>query len=438
MTGRRQMLCDAIAALSTDCEFKDVEERLEPFFTAATPCESTRDGIDKGEYTPLMLACDKGKVQVLLYLQEKLLSSSSTKDVYALIGKPTERCNDDENTALHHAARSGCSKAIPILAKMEGSSAFALGSERNSHGDTPLMIASAFGYVDFCRAWHDICSSGEKNNLQDIQTIWQLENDSGDSCLSLACGQGKVAVVQMLLSELHLDVEIELLDKCRASVNRMEVALRKHPKLVDQHMDQVISEKTCVQMLEKNLLEKSNLAASSLLQEVEQGLVPTSAKQLQKKRNAKQKGKAMRRNKQEQSTKNQLNEPGGRMIQRTTDNLEITTLKNGAIAVRVEGSPMEQRENTVQTIPEKRSVEDLFRERFQGGVATEVDAVMQALCLDIPMLLYTPHGMALDLSPSQLDAVQGILERQLRSVQEARAIQERMHATSSSNLGSSA
>jgi hypothetical protein len=43
------------------------------------------------------------------------------------------------------------------------------------------------------------------------------------------------------------------------------------------------------------------------------------------------------------------------------------------------------------------------------------------------MLLYTPHGMAIDLSPSQLDAVEDILERQLKGIREARKIQERLH-----------
>jgi hypothetical protein len=62
-------------------------------------------------------------------------------------------------------------------------------------------------------------------------------------------------------------------------------------------------------------------------------------------------------------------------------------------------------------------------------VSTEVDAVMKALCLDVSMLLYTPHGMALNLSPSQLDAIQSILEKQIGAVQGARDIQNRMHDT---------
>jgi hypothetical protein len=73
----------------------------------------------------------------------------------------------------------------------------------------------------------------------------------------------------------------------------------------------------------------------------------------------------------------------------------------------------------------------MFRDRFkQGRICSEVDFAMRALCLDMSMLLYTPHRMAIDLSPSQLDAVEDILERQLKGIHEARGIQGRLHASS--------
>ena len=56
---------------------------------------------------------------------------------------------------------------------------------------------------------------------------------------------------------------------------------------------------------------------------------------------------------------------------------------------------------------------------------SDVDSVLSALCLDVNCLLYSDHGMALNLSPAQLDAVQQILEEQLQSVRKARALQQR-------------
>jgi len=56
---------------------------------------------------------------------------------------------------------------------------------------------------------------------------------------------------------------------------------------------------------------------------------------------------------------------------------------------------------------------------------SDADSVLSALCLEVGCLLYSDYGMALNLSPAQLDAVQQILEEQLQSVHKARAIQER-------------
>eukprot|EP00957_Ditylum_brightwellii_P068454 5197268-Ditylum_brightwellii.AAC.1 len=56
----------------------------------------------------------------------------------------------------------------------------------------------------------------------------------------------------------------------------------------------------------------------------------------------------------------------------------------------------------------------------------ESEAVMDSLCLDASMLLYTPHGMAMNLSPCQLDAVEVVLKKQLEAVEEGKRIQRRV------------
>mmetsp|Transcript_17804 Transcript_17804/g.25157 ORF Transcript_17804/g.25157 Transcript_17804/m.25157 type:complete len:608 (+) Transcript_17804:92-1915(+) len=54
------------------------------------------------------------------------------------------------------------------------------------------------------------------------------------------------------------------------------------------------------------------------------------------------------------------------------------------------------------------------------------ELLMDSLCLDASMLLLTPQGMAMKLSPSQLDAVESILRNQLEAVRGAKAIHERV------------
>lgn len=64
--------------------------------------------------------------------------------------------------------------------------------------------------------------------------------------------------------------------------------------------------------------------------------------------------------------------------------------------------------------------------------AENIHDTMEALCLHVSQLLLTPHGMALHLSPSQLDAMEQILQRQCQAVSQAREIQQRLHETANS------
>ena len=56
----------------------------------------------------------------------------------------------------------------------------------------------------------------------------------------------------------------------------------------------------------------------------------------------------------------------------------------------------------------------------------DIGALMESLCLDPAMLLLSPHGMAIEMSPCQLDAIESILNHQLRATNEARRIQKRL------------
>mmetsp|Transcript_36859 Transcript_36859/g.77320 ORF Transcript_36859/g.77320 Transcript_36859/m.77320 type:complete len:227 (+) Transcript_36859:201-881(+) len=60
------------------------------------------------------------------------------------------------------------------------------------------------------------------------------------------------------------------------------------------------------------------------------------------------------------------------------------------------------------------------------AVDGDMAAVMESLCLDPSMLLLSPHGMAMEMSPCQLDAIESILNHQLNATKEARKIQSRL------------
>eukprot|EP00560_Eucampia_antarctica_P000576 CAMPEP_0197837798 /NCGR_PEP_ID=MMETSP1437-20131217/33347_1 /TAXON_ID=49252 ORGANISM="Eucampia antarctica, Strain CCMP1452" /NCGR_SAMPLE_ID=MMETSP1437 /ASSEMBLY_ACC=CAM_ASM_001096 /LENGTH=124 /DNA_ID=CAMNT_0043445141 /DNA_START=242 /DNA_END=616 /DNA_ORIENTATION=+ len=62
------------------------------------------------------------------------------------------------------------------------------------------------------------------------------------------------------------------------------------------------------------------------------------------------------------------------------------------------------------------------------NLKSQSEAVMESLCLDASMLLLTPHGMAMHLSPCQIEAVETVLMNQLDAVQNAKTIQSRLHS----------
>lgn len=88
----------------------------------------------------------------------------------------------------------------------------------------------------------------------------------------------------------------------------------------------------------------------------------------------------------------------------------------------------------------KEEINDLLRHRYreqpapisEGSATQYVDSMMDSLCLEASMLLLGPHGMALNLSGSQLEAVELILNHQLDAVQKAKTIQSRLRSGLSS------
>jgi len=56
----------------------------------------------------------------------------------------------------------------------------------------------------------------------------------------------------------------------------------------------------------------------------------------------------------------------------------------------------------------------------------DIAAIMESPCLDPSMLLLSPHGMAMEMSPCQLDAVESILSHQLSATMQAQNIQSRL------------
>jgi hypothetical protein len=415
MKDLRETLCRTMASLPLDCSDEDVRKQLDLHFHVATEVSSSLG--DEEGITPLMVACDKGNVAVLEYLLNKHSVHSQ------LIGKPMDPSKDERNTAMHHAAMSGCSPAISSLNQM-GESALALGAARNSHGDTPLMMAASSGHGEFFKTWYQMAIQEKGSTIKAVCQIIQAKNGSQDTCLSLACCHGHVDMVEFLLAcETALDAE--QVDKCKTSLQRMETALRSNPALMEQHKNQLEHVRQCVNKLETELAQRVEATTKELL-EAEETSNQATKKSIKKKKPRRK--KEIRHTVDNRDVESSSGQP--QPDEEKSACVHLTTLADGKVGVRVQGTNDTPAQHVVSaSLPPAQSPDEMFRQRFQG-VSTEYDAVMNALCLDVSMLLYTPHGMSLNLSPSQLDAVRGILEKQLGAVQEARTIQNRMHRPS--------
>ncbi len=421
-------ICRAIAFLSPYCTRAEAEKTLNALFESYSKGnDDVIDGI-----TPLMVACDKANVACLEYMK-LMIQSRDSSWISDCIGNALDQSPEEGNSAMHYAAMAGCVPAISILATMGAASALELGSARNAHGDTPLMMAATSGQAQFCRTWQEFCRFQENVTSEDILKIWKLKNQSQDSCLSLACGHGHNEVVEFLLSpDCGVSADLDVIIQCKTFHERMEAALRRNPSLTQVHRDQAERVRFCIDMLQVDIARVSELAAEELLRSEPS---PTSqgkgGKSLRKSRIKKNKAT----NKQQRKSQTTLSDHSSNynlLPEREQRNMvHFMTLSDGKKAVRVEGG-LESTDQTPLMLfsHPHRSADELFRERFQNGrICSEVDSVLRALCLDMSMLLYTPHGMAIDLSPSQLDAIQDILEKQLHAVHDARAIQERLHKT---------
>eukprot|EP00980_Cylindrotheca_fusiformis_P028264 scaffold22589_cov138-Cylindrotheca_fusiformis.AAC.27 len=413
----REKIWRAILSLSPNCSVEEARVELDPLLQLAAPLHEVEFEIG---ITPLIVACDVGNSSCLEYLWEK---TSSNETLMKFIGSPMDVSDDNKNSAMHHAAMAGCNSAIQILRNF-GESVFSLASVRNSHFDTPFMLAAVNGRFEFVRTLHRLLV--EEEGVESAQNVLRMKNNSHDSCLSLACSHGQLPITQLFLQ--WVPAEIDELQICRPRFELMRSMVRKKPEMFSSaRLDTV---RQCIDALEASLAHQAEENARKLLAEE---VSPTNDNSIAKRNRKKKKKKNHLKNEVNMQEKEDTDVTRPVDDGHETEKVNLTRLADGTPAVVVTGEELgkPQLRLPASLIAEDRSIEDMFRMRLEGGSreggSAEVEATMDALCLDASMLLYTPHGMALNLSPSQLDVVENVLQKQLVAVREARGIKSRMH-----------
>ena len=496
----RAQLCKAIVSLTPDATAKEVENVVGSI-VRSFPTNPIDDNVDKHDddgVTPLMVACDKAQLAALEYFRESIRSDTN---ILQLTGAPTDLSSAEcgGNCAVHHAASVGSFMAIDCLGRIQMELSprshtehlLDLLSQRNSNGDTPIMMAAASGQEALIRHFvHKFLneSNAEKDISSEVRRVFQMSNDSGDTVCSLASGFGFHGIVLLLIEPAVNDGFVLVkasrddLEKSRAALQRMDTLLPMVKKKGSKKEQEDFNAKRldisrCVEIIEAVLDRESQRQMGALLREEDTSVVMDSRKTSSTKRKAKKKKKG-RANSKEFLPKNDgekhdisgesnavpINIPGQRnkqawKVSRTqlTDQSQepealssprVVTLQDGTvistnrrlpddIANEADGDSLVFASKSLGEETNKdsdKSISDMLRDRCSDrGVQSEVEVIMDSLCLDPAMMLLSSHGMALDLSPCQLEAIESILTMQMAAIQEAKTIQARIRSTSEEN-----
>eukprot|EP00547_Thalassionema_nitzschioides_P009373 CAMPEP_0194225384 /NCGR_PEP_ID=MMETSP0156-20130528/39490_1 /TAXON_ID=33649 /ORGANISM="Thalassionema nitzschioides, Strain L26-B" /LENGTH=445 /DNA_ID=CAMNT_0038957305 /DNA_START=149 /DNA_END=1486 /DNA_ORIENTATION=+ len=434
-------MCSVIAKLPANASQNTVADALDSFkgtpkLDSEKQVTSSDDGV-----TPLMIACDKGLSSCLEYMADN-------KTLSFLWGSAEDRSSAElgSNTALHHAGITGVCGALISVPSIGCCSLPELLRKGNAHGDTPLMMACVYNRLRFLQKIQEtLCR-------ETLIKLLQIKNESGETALSLAMGHGHVEVVQWWL-DLGVPPCYEIVQQCKVKQQTADGTIAEMPSSNQEIELRRTNMRRCLVMLQVALARISQDATETLLIEEEickrQDSSKSKAEETRKQPNQKSRQKlvsknhpkALRLNPAAKVAWDSHDESNNDQIQLSNPKYCVSqpifnTLPDGTV-VTEEASKLafmlsDPAENEIHSVGQPKSADQMLRERLRepsNVIEIEdasIDAYMDTLCLDASMLLFNSHGMAMNLSPSQLEAIDRILHKQRQAVKDAQAIQQRL------------
>mmetsp|Transcript_3821 Transcript_3821/g.6004 ORF Transcript_3821/g.6004 Transcript_3821/m.6004 type:complete len:447 (-) Transcript_3821:1680-3020(-) len=425
----QRYICNAIAKLPDDSCEKTVADVLDYFKEAANLRNEKKYAFsDDGDgVTPLMMACDKGQSSCLEYM-------AKNKSFSFLWGSSDDRSalQFGSNTALHHAGMSGTLEALVSVPSIGSCSLLELLSIGNAHGDTPVMMACVYDRLRFLKKIKEmIC----RDNLMEM---FRTKNESGETALSLAMGHGHVEIIQWLL-DVGVTPCYETVQQCKIKQQIIDDAIEGMPSCNEEIELKRSNMRRCLVRLEIALARIAQDAMEKLLIEEEE----TSRDNERSRNDISSKHCLKEMNNQSHQKSDQTlapdqKDPAYDLMQFLQSKLDASkpifkTLSDGTVVTaevnELETTPVDP---VRIEIVQPKSADQMLRERFREPTVTtemedtSIDAYMDSLCLDASMLLMNSHEMAMNLSPSQLEAINRILHKQMQAVKDAQAIQKRV------------
>jgi len=500
----RRELCKNIVSLDESCTIEHVRSAIVPTVTRALAVEDDNDAdndvdadadtdaerqVLRAEFlkhresavTPLMLACDKGKIACLQYFQSLYdnqdQSERDKKALDHLLGDCLYSSQaDGNNQAIHYTISSP--GALEFLANIlraqrrTGGNKMGTGmdmeiqmsldeaclvllSQENDHADTPFMMAAAEGRKVTIETWIRIAlSHGSKSNKRKeaIQEILHRTNHARDSALSLA-GHGHHELVEFLTS-FHERFACPLVQVTYSDIQRVDEIANKLKDIESQVPTDRLEEfklrqqnvNRCLILLRTASARHAEEMSKLLLSESEPNQAPVLARREKKKKKKKAAIHSTRTNNQhDRATDGEHNDSvriseENHAVQNQAVELskpKFVTMEDGTIISdhqKVVDSPSRVNLELAMGLDQK-PIELLLKERCDDTLSQQSEELMDALCLDASMLLLSPHALAMNLSPSQLEAVDTVLKNQLNAVAQAKIIHDRLMAKTIDETG---
>lgn len=440
-------ICFLISSLSPQCPFDEIEKKLGSVLNSVKYPESINNNYPQ-DATPLMIACDKRKLNFLKYFASTYSTASpDTKLLYTqILGDCLHpSVNDEKNQAIHYASVEHIPYLVSILYEQKREEltseyeAFkSLICQKNVHGDTFIMMLCASGETEDVEKLMAIYSDLQQkcNRLDDdLSSVFNMMNASGDSAITLTYMSGHYRLLKFLLmSIINLDIS-------HKDVARLQQAIDKtisFEKLIPAHNMELFKSKQsnmnqCLQLIISHLQKVSDKVAKDLLEKEElrmsniQQVKPAEKKTRQKQKKMSEKSVTVN---------GSIHAKDKNILVESEMEIPISaprfiTLEDGTVvSQRSKLDKVDEGTPILSILKQEPKIEKLLIERCLPSLGEasheEIISMMESLCLDPSMLLLSPQSMAMKLSPSQLEAVETILKKQLDAVSHAREIHSRL------------
>jgi len=300
--------------------------------------------------------------------------------------------------------------------------------------------------------------------------LMSVQNHSGDTVLSLVYGHGQVEIFQDLLDRHHVKVAAPDIDRCKKlkQISEAYIAQQRQEQqrrvdgdtrnfaddldTLEQRKSQVDS---CLDLLQRAYSLQQELAEQEAIRKMKELLQLEDNDRMTKKREDDHTNRGKKKKKKSSTEK--YKDAQGKFVSENTDSQEggkdggnLSRSKSASPQVRINdatpvsaprfvtlpnGSIVCDKDSTAAHSMKEGESEDVLNghQTFTRTYPSDIHAMFmercpeaESLCLDVSMLLLSPHKMAMLLSPCQLESIKRLLHEQLDSVHEAQCIKTRV------------